>query len=141
MSDIGQDPYDVLELPRNATEDEIKEAFRKLSLLWHPDKNPNGTEQFREAAKNRASYDSFILQTRDPRILSTVKNYNVSGKLVRLAKTWFPMPSAPDAGYFHGKLKVAVFIGGVAVGAYVTYRIMQRSPPSIPIPVTFPVPL
>lgn len=150
MSDIGQDPYDVLELPRNATEDEIKEAFRKLSLLWHPDKNPNGTEQFREiykayqaalmAAKNRASYDSFILQTRDPGILSTVKNYNVSGKLVRLAKTWFPMPSAPDAGYFHGKLKVAVFIGGVAVGAYVTYRIMQRSPPSIPIPVTVPVP-
>jgi len=150
MSDIGQDPYDVLELPRNATEDEIKEAFRKLSLLWHPDKNPNGTEQFREiykayqaalmASKNRASYDSFILQTRDPGILSTVKNYNVSGKLVRLAKTWFPMPSAPDAGYFHGKLKVAVFIGGVAVGAYVTYRIMQRSPPSIPIPVTVPVP-
>ncbi|XP_043950728.1 uncharacterized protein LOC127010476 [Drosophila biarmipes] len=150
MSDFGQDPYNVLDLPRNATEDEIKEAFRKLSLLWHPDKNPNGAGQFRAIyqayqaalrdAKNRASYDSFTVQTRDPGTVNCVENYTGSGKMLRLARRWFPMPSGPDPENVYGKFKVAIFVGGVVVGAYVSYRIMQRSPPSIPVtvPVTIP---
>ena len=33
------DPYEILEVERDAEEREIKKAFRKLSLKWHPDKN------------------------------------------------------------------------------------------------------
>jgi translocation protein SEC63 len=31
----------ILEIPRSAEPQEIKKAFRKLSLVWHPDKNRN----------------------------------------------------------------------------------------------------
>jgi hypothetical protein len=39
------DPYQVLELEIGATEQEIKKAFRRLSLLYHPDKDATKTQQ------------------------------------------------------------------------------------------------
>lgn len=41
-------PYKVLGLDFEATEDDIRKAYKQLSLQLHPDKNPNGTEQFQE---------------------------------------------------------------------------------------------
>merc|ERR1712151_1221921 len=35
------DYYGILGLDRNATLDMIKKAYRRLALLWHPDKNPD----------------------------------------------------------------------------------------------------
>jgi DnaJ-class molecular chaperone len=40
--------YDKLEISKESTKDEIKKAFRKLSLLYHPDKNPQGEEKFKD---------------------------------------------------------------------------------------------
>ena len=36
--------YDILGVPKNATQDEIKKAFRELSKQLHPDRNPNNPE-------------------------------------------------------------------------------------------------
>ena len=33
--------YDILNVPKTATQVEIKKAYRRLALLKHPDKNPN----------------------------------------------------------------------------------------------------
>ena len=33
------DPYELLEIEKEATEKEIKKAFKRQSLKWHPDKN------------------------------------------------------------------------------------------------------
>jgi molecular chaperone DnaJ len=66
-----RDYYDVLGVPRNAGEQEVKSAYRKLALKYHPDRNPGdkaAEEHFKEAAEayavladaeKRAAYDRF----------------------------------------------------------------------------------
>src|SRR5205085_12068708 len=69
MSKLNYD--EVLEVKRSATEKEIKSAYRRLSVKYHPDKNPGdkeAEEKFKEAAEaysvlsdaeQRARYDRF----------------------------------------------------------------------------------
>ena len=48
------DHYKTLEVPENASQEEIKKSWRRLTLLYHPDKtggNPEATEKFREVSE------------------------------------------------------------------------------------------
>jgi molecular chaperone DnaJ len=65
------DFYNVLGIPRGASDDEIKQAYRKLATRWHPDKNAGSKEaeeQFKQITEaydvlrdpdKRAAYDRF----------------------------------------------------------------------------------
>jgi len=66
-----RDYYKVLDVPRTATEAEIKKAYRRLAMKYHPDRNPNDKEAeelFKEAKEacevltdpqRRAAYDQY----------------------------------------------------------------------------------
>lgn len=66
-----RDYYEVLSVEKNASADEIKKAYRKMAIQYHPDKNPGdkvAEEKFKEAAEaydvlsntdKRARYDQF----------------------------------------------------------------------------------
>src|SRR5688572_6767988 len=54
-----RDYYEVLGVPRTATKDEIKKAYRKLAMQHHPDKNPGNAES--EAKFKEASHAADIL--------------------------------------------------------------------------------
>lgn len=66
-----RDFYEVLEVPKNATDDEIKKAYRKMAMKYHPDRNPDNKaseEKFKEAKEayealsdpqKKAAYDQY----------------------------------------------------------------------------------
>ena len=66
-----RDYYEVLGVSKNASDDEIKKAYKKMAIKYHPDRNPDNKEaeeKFKEAAEaydvlrdpqKRARYDQF----------------------------------------------------------------------------------
>jgi DnaJ family protein B protein 4 len=37
-----RDYYEILNVDRSATDDDLRRAYRRLAMRWHPDKNPAG---------------------------------------------------------------------------------------------------
>ncbi|KAJ0265890.1 Chaperone protein dnaJ 39 [Hirschfeldia incana] len=68
--ELRRNPYEVLGIPSNSTDQEIKSAYRRMALRYHPDKNPNdpvAADMFKEVTfaydvlsdpENRRQYDT-----------------------------------------------------------------------------------
>lgn len=55
----GDDPFTILGVRREASPEEVKQAYRRLAMHWHPDRNPSSTAaaQFRRV---HAAYELFL---------------------------------------------------------------------------------
>lgn len=58
------DPYAVLGLPPNATDEEVKKAYRSLAKKYHPDMNPGDAYAARKMNEINAAYDQIKNPTR-----------------------------------------------------------------------------
>ena len=102
-----RDYYEVLGVQRNANADEIKKAYRKAAIKYHPDKNPGdkeAEEKFKEAAEaydvlstqeKRARYDQFghagmsgaAGEDKKGKVIDVVqRGYMLGDKVLRYAK-------------------------------------------------------
>ena len=70
---MGKNYYDILGVDRKASEQDVKKAYKKMALKFHPDKNkdPGAEEKFKEIAE---AYD--VLVDADKRLVNDTKLLN-----------------------------------------------------------------
>ncbi|KAL7169639.1 hypothetical protein ACSBR2_034641 [Camellia fascicularis] len=107
---MGVDYYKVLQVDRNAKDDDLKKAYRKLAMKWHPDKNPNNKKDAESKFKQISeAYD--VLS--DPQKRAVYDQYGEEG-----LKGQVPPPGA--GGFYGGS-------DGGGGGGPTTFRFNPRS--------------
>eukprot|EP00795_Rhopilema_esculentum_P014508 gene14508-5568_t len=93
---MDEDYYKILGVSKDADEKEIKKAYRKLALKWHPDKNPDNVKEAEEKFKSISeAYD--ILSDQEKR--AVYDRYGKDG--LKAGGGGGGGPSAADFGGFH----------------------------------------
>lgn len=89
----SDDYYQVLGCPKNASDADLKKAYRKLAVKWHPDKNPDNAE----ATKNFQKISEAYATLSDEKKRKLYDQYGKEG-----ADAADHMGDMPAGGGFHG---------------------------------------
>jgi len=74
VSPVATNPYEVLGVPKGASDDDVKSAFRKLAMRYHPDRNP-GDKQAEERFKEISEAYAVL---RDPQARARFDRYGTT---------------------------------------------------------------
>ena len=108
------DPYKVLGVDDEATDRQVKRAFRQLSIKWHPDKNQGNTEATRQFQEIYKAYE--ILSNGDKKMLFDMGGMDLVNKPIKKGKD------------FHLQIKVELedMYNGGEYSAKMTRRVICR---------------
>nr|XP_018683519.1 PREDICTED: dnaJ protein homolog 1-like isoform X3 [Musa acuminata subsp. malaccensis] len=91
---MGVDYYKILGVDKSAEDDDLRKAYRKFAMRWHPDKNPNNKNEA-EAKFKQISEAYEVLS--DPQKRAAYDQYGEEG-----LKGQVPPPGAGDTTFFSG---------------------------------------
>ncbi|XWS37428.1 hypothetical protein CRYUN_Cryun19dG0042100 [Craigia yunnanensis] len=90
---MGVDYYNILKVNRHATDDDLKKAYKRLAMIWHPDKNPSYKRIEAEAKFKLISEAYDVLSDPQKRQI-----YDLYGEEA-LKSGQFPPSSSPNQSY------------------------------------------
>ncbi|XAR50100.1 hypothetical protein NMG60_11004334 [Bertholletia excelsa] len=92
---MGVDYYNILKVNRNASDEDLKRAYRRLAMIWHPDKNPSNKREA-EAKFKQISEAYDVLSDPQKRQI-----YDLYGEEALKSGQVPPPPSATRSGAGH----------------------------------------
>ena len=106
------DPYSTLEVPHDATIQDIKKAYRRLAKLWHPDKNGGSLDAAEMFRKIKAAFDLLM----DP-----IKRADAKPKCQEQAESAQKVKAEADRqsrarGYTHSAVPISKGISPLTIG-------------------------
>lgn len=69
---MGVDYYKILQVDKNANDGDLKKAYHKLAMRWHPDKNPNNKKE--AEAKFKEISEAYEVRNPSPYLFSHLKS-------------------------------------------------------------------
>lgn len=135
MSSGKKDYYEILGLERNADESEIKKAYRKMAVKWHPDKNPDNKEEAEKKFKQIGEAYEILSDPQKKQIYDTYGEDGLKNGGMGNGDGGFPFQSSNPDDIFKMFFGDQMAFGGMP-GRNRHNALQKNEPKIVNIPVT-----